>query len=65
MFHDHLNPYVANEHARARIAEMERSIARRAAVEEARGARRRRRRWLAVWTVRPPVRLRPRQPTRP
>jgi hypothetical protein len=59
MFHDHLNPYVANEHARARIAEMERSIARRAAVEEARGARRRR--WLAVWTVRPPVRLRPRQ----
>jgi hypothetical protein len=59
MFHDHLNPYIANEHARACMAEMESSIAKRAAVREARGARRRR--WLALWTVRPLVRLRPRQ----
>jgi hypothetical protein len=61
MFHDHLNPYIANEHARARMAEMESSIARRAAVREPSGARRRRRRWLALWSVRPLVRLRPRQ----
>jgi hypothetical protein len=61
MFHDHLNPYIANEHARARMAEMESSIASRAAVREARGARRRRQRWLALRTVRSLVRLRPRQ----
>jgi hypothetical protein len=60
MFHDHLDPYIANEHARARMAELESSIARRAADREADGARRRRRQWSAHWTVRPLVRLRPR-----
>jgi hypothetical protein len=59
MFSAHLNPYIANEHARARIAEMESSIARRASVREARGARRRR--WLVLWPARPLVRLRPRR----
>jgi hypothetical protein len=59
MFHDHLNPYMANEHARARIAEMEASIVRQAAIREARGPRRRRRQWLPRWTVRSLVRLRP------
>ena len=41
MFHDHFT-YIANEHARARMAELESSIARRAAVREAGGAARRR-----------------------
>jgi hypothetical protein len=59
MFH-HLNPYIANEHARARIADVESSIAERAVVEQARAARRRRRRRLAGWTIRPLPRLRPR-----
>jgi hypothetical protein len=59
MFH-HLNPYIVNEHARARIAHMESSIAERASLRQARGARRRRRLWLARWTVRPLLRLRPR-----
>jgi hypothetical protein len=40
MFHDHLNPYVANEHARARMAEMESSIARQATDRRAPGASR-------------------------
>ena len=59
MFH-HLNPNIANEHARARIADVEASIAERAAVVQARGARRRRRHLLARWTMRPLPRLRPR-----
>jgi hypothetical protein len=51
MFHDHLNPYIATEHARARMVELESSITRRPTVREAGGARRRRRQWLARWTV--------------
>jgi hypothetical protein len=61
MFH-HLNPYITNEHARARIADVQSAIAERAVVEQARAAwrGRRRRRRLAGWTIRPLPRLRPR-----
>jgi hypothetical protein len=59
MFHDHLNPYIANDDARARMGELESSITRHAA---RRGrSRRQRRTWLARWTMRPLIRLRPRQ----
>ena len=38
MFHDHLNPNIANEHARGCMAEMESSIARQATERGASGA---------------------------
>lgn len=49
----HLNPHIGLAHANARIADIERELGAQHTLTQARIARRRRRRRLARWSMRP------------
>jgi hypothetical protein len=49
----HLNPHIGLAHANARMADIERELGAQHTLRQARIARRRRRRRLARWSMRP------------